>query len=61
MSKQHMDRKLVDFVKDALSEYEEQVDATSLKSSTKVTYIQHARSFVSWLDGRFVPGERLQT
>ena len=56
-----MDKKLVDFVKDALCEYEQQIEGTALKPSTKDTYIGHAREFVRWLEGKFTPGSGLRT
>ena len=59
MSRQHMDKRLVDFVKDALREYEEQVEGTALARSTKDTYISHANEFVRWLEGKFTPGSGL--
>ena len=67
-SKKHMNKRLVDFdkilvdfVKDALLEYEEQVEKTDLKRSAKDTYIVHAQQFVRWLDGEFTPGVRVTT
>ena len=56
-----MDKRLVDFVKDALREYEEEVEGTNLTRSSKDSYIGHAKEFVRWLDGTFTPGVRVQT
>ena len=58
MSKQQMDKRLLDFVKDALREYEQEVEKTNLKSSAKHTYIHHAKAFVRWLDDSFTPGAK---
>lgn len=40
----------------ALAQYEEQVRSTHLAPDTVKTYVLHARNFVRWLNGEFVPG-----
>ena len=45
-------------VKDALEQYEQEVEAAELQKSTKRTYLQHAKSFVRWLDDGFKPGAK---
>jgi hypothetical protein len=37
----------------ALDRYEVQADASTLKISTKQTYVSHARRFVDWLAGGY--------
>jgi hypothetical protein len=45
-------------VEEALREYERDVQASDLTPSTKRTYLSHAKDFVRWLKGDFVPGGR---
>lgn len=45
-------------VEDALDDYKEVVEATSLAPDTKRGYILQAEAFVRWLDDKFTPGER---
>ena len=44
-------------VQEALRRYEETVEASSLRLSSKNTYLLHARQFVRWLADDFEPGE----
>ena len=46
-------------VQNALDAYKKEVNDTDLAPATKQTYIQHADSFVRWLNGDFKPGSRL--
>ena len=48
-------------VRDALGQYEMQVDASPLALNTKNTYLLHARNFVRWLDDDFEPGATLRS
>ena len=48
-------------VQDALEQYEEEVEASSMTRSTKDTYLRHAWHFVRWLDDDFVPGATLRS
>lgn len=41
---------------EALARYQREVEESTLKPSTKRTYILHARNFVNWLKGDFRPG-----
>ena len=43
-------------VLDALTRFEEEVEATRLTPSTQNTYIVQANQFVRWLDDKFEPG-----
>ena len=43
-------------VEQALRRYEEEVGRTRMKDSARRTYLLHARNFVRWLKGEFVPG-----
>lgn len=45
-------------VRQALSQYTREVEATDMTDSTKKTYLLHAENFVRWLAGEFVPGTR---
>lgn len=47
----------LDAVREALSDYIEDVNSTLLTNSTKETYTYHANNFVRWLYDDFVPGE----
>lgn len=47
-------------VEAALDQYEEQVETTNLKPSSKWTYILHARQCVRWLNADFEPGINLR-
>ena len=44
-------------VQEALRRYEETVEASPLRLSSKNTYLLHARQFVRWLADDFEPGE----
>ena len=46
-------------IRDALERYQEEVIATSLKPSSKKTYLLHAEHFVRWLADDFEPGASL--
>lgn len=48
-------------VQDALEQYEDEVDDSLLKRSTKHTYILHAQNFVRWLDDDFEPGTMVRS
>jgi hypothetical protein len=37
----------------ALEQYEAEAMASSLKNTTKLTYIVHAKRFIDWLDGGY--------
>ena len=43
-------------VQEALRRYEQTVEASPLRLSSKNTYLLHARQFVRWLAGEFEPG-----
>ncbi len=43
-------------VKAALERYEEEVKGSKLSKDSQDTYSNHAKSFVSWLEGVFKPG-----
>jgi hypothetical protein len=47
-------------IKEALSRYEREVEASGLKITSKNTYVLHARHFVRWLDDDFRPGSTLR-
>jgi hypothetical protein len=42
-------------VERALKEYLAEVEASELAHLTKATYTEHARNYVRWLKGEFVP------
>ena len=44
-------------VQEALRRYEETVEESPLRLSSKNTYLLHARQFVRWLADDFEPGE----
>ena len=44
-------------VQEALRQYEQTVEASPLRLSSKNTYLLHARQFVRWLGDEFEPGE----
>ena len=44
-------------VQEALRQYEQTVEASPLRLSSKNTYLLHARQFVRWLADDFEPGE----
>jgi hypothetical protein len=46
-------------VERALARYVAEVEGAGLRASTAHTYIHHARAFVRWLKGGFVPGATL--
>lgn len=50
----------IEEVQAALIDYESAVNESSLKDSSKFTYLLHAHHFVRWLDNDFEPGERLR-
>ena len=56
MSKELMERRLVDLVKDALREYQDEVNRSSLSPASKANYLSHASDFVKWLEDEFTPG-----
>lgn len=43
-------------VEAALDRYREEVEATRLRPSSKLTYLQRAECFVRWLNDDFEPG-----
>ena len=43
-------------VREALRQYEQEVEAAELQESTKRTYLRHAETFCRWLDDDFEPG-----
>ncbi len=43
-------------VKAALERYEKEVKASKLSKDSQDTYSNHAKQFVSWLEGNFTPG-----
>ena len=47
-------------VKNALDQYETEVESTNCTEKTKRTYILHARHFVRWLDDDFKPGANIR-
>ena len=47
-------------VQEALDRYEEEVNGTTLASTSKATYILHSHHFVRWLDDDFEPGGTLR-
>ena len=47
-------------VKNALDQYETEVESTNCTEKTKRTYILHARNFVRWLDDNFEPGSTIR-
>lgn len=44
-------------VREALRRYEQTIEASPLRLSSKNTYLLHARQFVRWLADEFEPGE----
>ena len=48
-------------VRVALDQYENEVNVTTLRPSSKNTYILHARNFVRWLNDDFYPGAQLRS
>lgn len=54
----HVSNKALQEIEAALREYEEEVRASKMTSSTKHTYLLHSANFVKWLKGAFVPGGR---
>ena len=50
----------IEEIQAALIDYESAVNESSLKDSSKFTYLLHAHHFVRWLDNDFEPGERLR-
>ena len=42
-------------VKDAFRLYEEAVERSALKRTTKGTYLQHPERFIRWLEGKYTP------
>ena len=47
-------------VEEALQRYEEEVEASRMTSQSKITYRDHARQFVRWLDDDFEPGANVK-
>ena len=45
-------------VRQALKEYDEEVNNTKLSLESKVAYVAHAKQFVRWLEDDFEPGIR---
>jgi len=43
-------------VKAALERFEAEVKGSKLSKDSQQTYSNHARQFVSWLEGNFTPG-----
>ena len=43
-------------VKAALERYEAEVSGSKLSKDSQDTYSNHAKQFVSWLEGNFTPG-----
>ena len=43
-------------VKNALEQYEREVNGTPMANNTKNTYLLHSRNFVRWLNDDFQPG-----
>ena len=43
-------------VRDALHEYAQEVDASTLEDKAKTEHIENARRFHEWLIGRYFPG-----
>ena len=42
-------------VKEAFALYEEAVERSALKRTTKGTYLQHPERFIRWLEGNYTP------
>jgi len=51
-----IDQYCLEQVTAALEQYRQAVEKSNLAPATKRTYLQHAESFVRWLDGGFEPG-----
>ncbi len=49
----------VESLKDDAKAYAREVEAAGRSESTTDTYYRHAMFFVRWLEGEFVPGQRL--
>ena len=47
----------IEIVRDGLEAWERDVGRSRLTDAAKRTYIDHARSFVRYLEGTYVPGE----
>lgn len=46
-------------VKAALEHYKTEVTASKLQPNSQRTYLLHARHFVRWIEGDFMPGGAL--
>lgn len=57
-TRRRISRKCLAEIQRALDEYTTEVDKANLSRRTKRTYLQHAGTFVRWLDDNFVPGGR---
>ena len=42
-------------IKDAFKLYEEAIERSTLKRTTKGTYLQHPERFIRWLEGNYTP------
>ena len=47
-------------VKNALDQYETEVDSTNCTEKTKRIYVLHTRHLVRWLDDDFEPGANIR-
>lgn len=50
----------IEVVRDGLEAWEHDVGKSRLTDTAKRTYIEHARSFVRYLEGTYVPGETVE-
>ena len=50
----------IEIVRDGLEAWERDVGRSRLTGTAKRTYVDHARSFVRYLEGMYVPGETVE-